>query len=302
MPIPFRLYTLLTEFSVFGFHKEFLLSIFIGFILIDFFTCLKHLIQDHDLRYGFHVFKISKEVSDIPCLFLLFALGFKALYSPSFRVLVQFLCDFRRNSGKFKNQFCSENGNCVRLKDLVEESRENSNNSPGSDRKISRELNKGVEEYTEEDDECYRADEDESKREEDDETDVSRLRKLVKIERSRANAAVAEVVKERAASATAAEEAMAMIMRLQNEKSSIEMESSQYRRLAEEKQIHDHQVIESLQWLVWRNETEMKLLQEELNRLLKSDEESDFRLEEDLSENVVKDVFCSSLDFNLSLH
>lgn len=57
------------------------------------------------------------------------------------------------------------------------------------------------------------------------EFDITELRKLVKIERKRANAAYAAREKERAASVTAAEEAMAMILRLQNKKSLIEMAS-----------------------------------------------------------------------------
>ncbi|CAI9772701.1 unnamed protein product [Fraxinus pennsylvanica] len=58
------------------------------------------------------------------------------------------------------------------------------------------------------------------------EFDITELRKQVKIERKRANTAYAELEKERAASATAAEEAMAMILRLWNEKSVIEMEAN----------------------------------------------------------------------------
>nr|POE46668.1 putative myosin-binding protein 6 [Quercus suber] len=66
---------------------------------------------------------------------------------------------------------------------------------------------------------------------EDEEFDVMALRKLVKIERQRANGSYAELEKERMAAASAAEEAMAMILRLQREKSSIEIQANQYRRL-----------------------------------------------------------------------
>ncbi|XP_047321011.1 protein FLOURY 1 [Impatiens glandulifera] len=74
-----------------------------------------------------------------------------------------------------------------------------------------------------------------------------------------------ELEKERLAAATAAEEAMAMIMRLQNEKSTILMESKQYRLMAEKKQVHDREVIQSLRWIVKKHETARKLLE---NRLM----------------------------------
>ncbi|KAK4401800.1 protein FLOURY 1-like [Sesamum angolense] len=146
---------------------------------------------------------------------------------------------------------------------------------------------------------------------EDIESDVSALRKLIKIERQRANAAQAELAKERAASATAAEEAMAMILRLQNEKSLIEMELSQYRRLAEEKQIHDQEVIRSLQWLVWRHESERSSLEEQLKlckqrlKRLSKDECEEVKDEAQSSFNgsiwdALENVLYSSRDANLS--
>lgn len=94
--------------------------------------------------------------------------------------------------------------------------------------------------------------------------DVSALRKGIKMERRRSKAARAEVERERAASGTAVEQAMAMIQRLQIEKSSMEMEWNQYRRLAEAQRAHDEEVIQSLEWVVMRQEAEMSLLQEEL--------------------------------------
>lgn len=94
--------------------------------------------------------------------------------------------------------------------------------------------------------------------------DVLSLRKMVKMERRRANAARLELEKERMAAATAADETMAMILRLQNEKSLVEMEANQYKRLAEEKQLHDQEVIQSLQWLVLQHESERSILEDQL--------------------------------------
>ncbi|KAM7474824.1 hypothetical protein LguiB_022067 [Lonicera macranthoides] len=87
---------------------------------------------------------------------------------------------------------------------------------------------------------------------------------LVKKERAKANAAYLELEKERMASSTAAEEAMAMILRLHNKKSLIELEANHYRRLAEEKQQHDQEVIQSLQWIVMKHESERSVLEERL--------------------------------------
>ncbi|KAJ4970621.1 hypothetical protein NE237_003720 [Protea cynaroides] len=62
------------------------------------------------------------------------------------------------------------------------------------------------------------------------EEDISALKRLVRIERDRANATHLELEKERTAAASAAKEAMAMIQRLQNEKSLVEMQANQRRR------------------------------------------------------------------------
>ncbi|XP_043816551.1 protein FLOURY 1-like isoform X3 [Manihot esculenta] len=83
---------------------------------------------------------------------------------------------------------------------------------------------------------------------EDEEFDVISLRRLVKIERYRAEMAYAELEKERMASESAAGEAMTMILRLQNEKSSLQIEANQQRRLVEQKEEYYQQMIQSLQW------------------------------------------------------
>ncbi|CAI9773207.1 unnamed protein product [Fraxinus pennsylvanica] len=132
--------------------------------------------------------------------------------------------------------------------------------------------------------------------------DITKLRKLVKIKRKRANAAYAELEKERAASATTADEAMAMISRLQNEMSMIEMESNWYRNLAEKKQLRDQEVIRSLKWLLLSHSPEKCLLEDQLRlcrkkskHFVKNDEKDGDR--EGLSslnlgiEDAIEDVF-----------
>ncbi|CAL5434653.1 unnamed protein product [Camellia sinensis] len=166
---------------------------------------------------------------------------------------------FREKSGDLRNGFCSKK--CVNrkcntkisllesLESELEETQEIANGN--GDFKASNE------EYGDDSDEqeCH---------EEDEEVDVMALRKLVRIERQKANAAYLELEKERLAAATAAEEAMAMILKLQNDKSLIEVEANQYRRLTEEKQLHDQEVIHSLRWIVMKHESERGLLEDQL--------------------------------------
>lgn len=101
-------------------------------------------------------------------------------------------------------------------------------------------------------------------RDEDEVFDVMTLRRLVKIQRKKANAACAELEEERTAASSSAEEAMAMILRLQSEKSSAEIQANQFRRMAEQKLEYDQEVIESLQWTITQHESQRNLLAEQL--------------------------------------
>ncbi|KAK1386174.1 hypothetical protein POM88_023909 [Heracleum sosnowskyi] len=125
------------------------------------------------------------------------------------------------------------------------------------------------------------------------ELDVIKLRNLVKIERDRADVACLELEKERMAAASAAEETMAMILRIQNEKSLVEMEAKQYRRLAEEKQLHDKDVIQSLRWIVIKYQTEKNWLEDQV-RLMKQ------KLK--LDPEVVEEDRLEGSDESLSFH
>ncbi|KAJ6793016.1 Uncharacterized protein M6B38_112355 [Iris pallida] len=73
-----------------------------------------------------------------------------------------------------------------------------------------------------------------------------------------------ELEKERSAAATAADEAMAMILRLQSEKATMEMESSQYRRMIEEKFAYDEEEMEILKEIIVRREKEKHVLEKEV--------------------------------------
>jgi hypothetical protein len=99
---------------------------------------------------------------------------------------------------------------------------------------------------------------------EDEVFDVMTLRRMVKMERHKYFSACAEIEKERVAASSAAEEAMAMILRLQSEKSSTEIQANQFRRMVEERQEYDQEVIESLRWDVLQLENQKSFLEHDL--------------------------------------
>lgn len=71
-----------------------------------------------------------------------------------------------------------------------------------------------------------------------------------------ARAAPCLELKERNAAASTADEAMAMILRLQKEKAEIGMEARQYRQMVEEKSAHDEEEMEILKEIIMRQEME----------------------------------------------
>ncbi|KAJ4902287.1 hypothetical protein Rs2_16238 [Raphanus sativus] len=70
-----------------------------------------------------------------------------------------------------------------------------------------------------------------------------------------------ELDAEREASSSAASEALSMILRLQGEKAALEMEASQYKRLAEEKMCHAETSLTLFEDLIYRKEMEMASLE-----------------------------------------
>nr|CAD1825252.1 unnamed protein product [Ananas comosus var. bracteatus] len=109
---------------------------------------------------------------------------------------------------------------------------------------------------------------DEDKKEED---MVFKLRKVIERERKLREEALEELEKERKAASSAADEAMAKILRLQDEKALIEREARQYREIAEQKQMYDQQVIESLQGVVsWLEATMDEVLSYESPQIILS--------------------------------
>ncbi|KAE9452922.1 hypothetical protein C3L33_15176, partial [Rhododendron williamsianum] len=73
-----------------------------------------------------------------------------------------------------------------------------------------------------------------------------------------------ELEKERSAAASAADEAMAMILRQQEEKASVEMEARQYQRIIEEKSAYDAEEMNILKEILVRRELEKHFLEKEV--------------------------------------
>lgn len=90
-----------------------------------------------------------------------------------------------------------------------------------------------------------------------------------------------ELEKERSAAATAADEAMAMILRLQEEKAAIDMEARQYHRMIEEKASYDAEEMNILTEILLRREKEKHFLEQEVEtyrQMLFQKEQSDIDL------------------------
>lgn len=111
-------------------------------------------------------------------------------------------------------------------------------------------------------------------------------------ERAARSALYVELDEERNAAATAADEAMAMILRLQEEKASIEMESRQYKRMIEEKSAYDAEEMNIMKEILLRREREKHFLEKEVeayrqmvrleNDQLSGDNVQDFNEDPDL--------------------
>ncbi len=86
---------------------------------------------------------------------------------------------------------------------------------------------------------------------------------LSQTEREALAAMYLELQKERNASTTAANKAMGMIARLQEEKAAVLMEARQFQQVVEQKLMHDQEAIEGLREVIARIEEEKRELEEE---------------------------------------
>ncbi|KAG2535844.1 myosin-binding protein 2-like [Panicum virgatum] len=93
---------------------------------------------------------------------------------------------------------------------------------------------------------------------------VDQLRSALASARKSLNSLYAELENERNAAAIAADETMAMINRLQEQKAAMQMEAIQYQRLMEEQSEYDQEALQRLNELVVRREKEKQDLEREL--------------------------------------
>lgn len=93
---------------------------------------------------------------------------------------------------------------------------------------------------------------------------LDRLKAALKAERKSLTALYAELEEERSASAIAANQTMAMITRLQEEKAAMQMEALHYQRMMEEQSEYDQEALQVLNELMMKREKEKQELEEEL--------------------------------------
>ncbi|XAR62580.1 hypothetical protein NMG60_11017398 [Bertholletia excelsa] len=119
----------------------------------------------------------------------------------------------------------------------------------------------------------------------DKENEIRILEQALKEERAVRSALYLELEKERNAAATAADEAMAMILRLQEEKASIEMEARQYQRIIEEKSAYDEEEMNILKEILVRRETEKHFLEKEVEAYRQMIYDENQQLQDDMHDN-----------------
>ncbi|TKY69267.1 Myosin-binding protein 2 [Spatholobus suberectus] len=93
---------------------------------------------------------------------------------------------------------------------------------------------------------------------------IEELKSALKAERKALNTVYAELEEEMSASAVAANQTMAMINRLQEEKAAMQMEALQYGRMMEEQSEYDQEALQLLNELMIKREKEKLELEKEL--------------------------------------
>ncbi|KAL7132293.1 hypothetical protein ABFS83_12G063400 [Erythranthe nasuta] len=93
---------------------------------------------------------------------------------------------------------------------------------------------------------------------------IERLKSALREERNNLEGLYSELEEERSASAVAANQTMAMINRLQDEKAAMQMEAFQYHRMMEEQSEYDQEALYSLNQVVMKREKEKQEIEKEL--------------------------------------
>ncbi|WCJ33577.1 hypothetical protein M5689_014931 [Euphorbia peplus] len=106
---------------------------------------------------------------------------------------------------------------------------------------------------------------------------MDKLKSALRAERKALNAVYAELEEERSASAVAANQTMAMINRLQEEKAAMQMEALQYQRMMEEQSEYDQEALQLMNELMVKREKERAELEKELELYRKRIEDYEAR-------------------------
>lgn len=93
---------------------------------------------------------------------------------------------------------------------------------------------------------------------------LTRLKRQVRLDRRSLMALYMELDEERSASAVAANNAMAMITRLQAEKAAVQMEALQYQRMMDEQAEYDQEALQVMKDMLFKREEDIKALESEL--------------------------------------
>ncbi|KAM5570608.1 putative myosin-binding protein 5 [Rosa sericea] len=93
---------------------------------------------------------------------------------------------------------------------------------------------------------------------------LHRLKRQVRLDRKSLMALYMELDEERSASAVAANNAMAMITRLQAEKAAVQMEALQYQRMMEEQAEYDQEALEATYDLLAKRDDDLRVLEAEI--------------------------------------
>lgn len=93
---------------------------------------------------------------------------------------------------------------------------------------------------------------------------LNNLKSQVRLDRKSLMALYMDLDEERSASAIAANNAMAMITRLQEEKAALQMDASQYQRMMEEQIDYDEEILQETNDLLLKLEEEVRTLETEL--------------------------------------
>ncbi|KAJ7955671.1 Myosin-binding protein [Quillaja saponaria] len=93
------------------------------------------------------------------------------------------------------------------------------------------------------------------------ETNITAMKETLRAQQQLLQKLYAELDQEREASATAASEALSMILRLQGEKATMKMEASQYKRMVEEKMCHAESSLAVIEDIIYQKEMEIASLE-----------------------------------------